>query len=824
MKIIHPEFPVFFLLKEKRKDGTERKMLKTCKTILLTLFLVMAFSVGISADTYDNSVVYVPMDNRPINTDRVQYLIGSIGYNVVMPSEDLYATKLDNQPKNANNTQYGNTTLLLQWLQEKDIAGCNMFVISLDQVLSGGLVNSRVAVFESEDDVQQKYDDIDKILGVLAKDPNNKIYFTDTVMRLASTVEYGGLGENHSNALRSYGSIPRKTLTGDSLTIEKIVQGYAYNTTGVRCENVLKNDNDGSKRALLVANDKAVLNNYLKARERKLRLIDHVLRNEDFRGENVFFFIGIDDSTAGGSVQTNEITYIKNLLGNQGVVFDGADELGMMAISRMYAEQKNQTVSVKVQYFGGNSEIVGNYETAPLSEVISKHLSGINGVETSSNSANVSLLVLTPPANAEKKHSYCMALVNTYLKNIENKVPTIIVDASQNNEYESYLQTLLVENTPLGYLIGYSNWNTIGNSVGIGVTEGLSRYRYLTSSGEKTDAANNAFLKMMTFGFVKDIAYKRSVSNSMYSYIENTLGLNNGNFYGTSANATNRSKIRRALEDQMRTATVPILNNLRKSNVITDLVTYKVEGISTLSISSYYFPWFRVFECDFDVVGGSLTSPHPIVTTPVKEVFVHNSYINGYSDGTFRPENKLTRGEISKMIVSVKQVPTSTYQGTFLDVSEAQWAWSYIEAAANKKYLTGYGDGTFSPEKNMTRAEFAAFLVKVAAAENITINTKNTYFSDVANTAWYYSDVMKASSLGFIKGYEDGTFCPEKEVTRCEGVTMLNRLLKRSLKDEGLSQSGILQQNPFSDINSSYWGYLDVLEAAVTHQYEVSDK
>ena len=88
------------------------------------------------------TVLYLPLDNRPVNDLRVEALADSTGMNVLLPPEDLYATRLDGQTTNANGTQYGDTHALLQWVLDNEDA-CDMLIVSMDQLLSGGLVNSR---------------------------------------------------------------------------------------------------------------------------------------------------------------------------------------------------------------------------------------------------------------------------------------------------------------------------------------------------------------------------------------------------------------------------------------------------------------------------------------------------------------------------------------------------------------------------------------------------------------------------------------------------------------------------------------------------------
>ena len=88
-------------------------------------------------------IAYVPLDDRPDNVERVVYLAESVGYSLVMPEADLYRTRLDGQPTNENGTQYGDIAALYEWVLDQEAAGCDRYILSMDQLLSGGLVNSR---------------------------------------------------------------------------------------------------------------------------------------------------------------------------------------------------------------------------------------------------------------------------------------------------------------------------------------------------------------------------------------------------------------------------------------------------------------------------------------------------------------------------------------------------------------------------------------------------------------------------------------------------------------------------------------------------------
>ena len=124
------------------------------KKRLLSLILLAALLVGMmcpigaandtgeKAEASQGAIVYIPLDDRPLNLRRVQQLADSLDLQLILPDTDLYATKLDGQPKNANGTQSGDRGALMAWLMEQ-AEQYDTFIISLDQLLSGGLMNSR---------------------------------------------------------------------------------------------------------------------------------------------------------------------------------------------------------------------------------------------------------------------------------------------------------------------------------------------------------------------------------------------------------------------------------------------------------------------------------------------------------------------------------------------------------------------------------------------------------------------------------------------------------------------------------------------------------
>lgn len=216
--------------------------------------------------------------------------------------------------------------------------------------------------------------------------------------------------------------------------------------------------------------------------------------------------------------------------------------------------------------------------------------------------------------------------------------------------------------------------------------------------------------------------------------------------------------------------------------------------------------------------GGGVSANTTSDSKEVKTEY-HSPYINGYQDGTFRATSNVTREEVAKMIITVlgEEVNDTVLYTSYTDVTKNRWSAPYIERAKKLSYLIGDTGGTFRPEDNMTRAELAACLVRVAETLGAQ-GEEEVVFSDVSANKWYVDYVTKAGELGLVTGYSDGTFRPENKVTRAETVTMINRMMGRD--PETASELKTIT-SPFTDTPESAWYYMDMLEASVGHNHEV---
>lgn len=198
----------------------------------------------------------------------------------------------------------------------------------------------------------------------------------------------------------------------------------------------------------------------------------------------------------------------------------------------------------------------------------------------------------------------------------------------------------------------------------------------------------------------------------------------------------------------------------------------------------------------------------------------HIGYINGYPDGSVKPEGKITREEIAAILYRVKNheyEKPNVFTAMFPDVPEQRWSALNIEYMANSGVILGYPEGDFKPEKNLTRAEFAALICRFIEIDKA--QSENP-FDDLSEDHWAYEDIMSLYSGGLINGYEDKTFRPQSEISRAEIMTVVNKILGRNPSEEYVKT---LEYNPFNDLDKGKWYYVDVLEATITHNYYLDE-
>lgn len=194
----------------------------------------------------------------------------------------------------------------------------------------------------------------------------------------------------------------------------------------------------------------------------------------------------------------------------------------------------------------------------------------------------------------------------------------------------------------------------------------------------------------------------------------------------------------------------------------------------------------------------------------------HFAYVIGYPDGTVHPNGQITRAEVAtiffRLLKDEVRDGAFTTSNTYSDVAYGKWYNNPISTMSALGIITGYPDGTFKPNKPITRAEFAA----IAARFDETQSGKSATFSDVIGH-WAAKEIGIAYANEWIKGYPDGTFKPDQNITRAEAMTMINRVLER--KPESPADL-LTNMNKWTDnMDTSKWYYLDVQEATNSHAY-----
>lgn len=202
--------------------------------------------------------------------------------------------------------------------------------------------------------------------------------------------------------------------------------------------------------------------------------------------------------------------------------------------------------------------------------------------------------------------------------------------------------------------------------------------------------------------------------------------------------------------------------------------------------------------------------------TPKLNTRDHFAYVQGYPDGTVKPAGSITRAEVAAILFRLMDADSrSLYYSTasgFRDVDSTKWYNTYVATLNNAGVITDSRTGYFRPNDAITRAELAAMLAQFAEKKSAAI-----YFSDVSAGYWAANAIALTANLGWINGYPDGTFGPDKTVTRAELMAMVNRATGRAPESTGALLSGMKTWKDNAD--TARWYYLDVQEATNSHTY-----
>ena len=195
----------------------------------------------------------------------------------------------------------------------------------------------------------------------------------------------------------------------------------------------------------------------------------------------------------------------------------------------------------------------------------------------------------------------------------------------------------------------------------------------------------------------------------------------------------------------------------------------------------------------------------------------HLAYIAGYPDGTIKPLNNISREEVATILYRLLKIDARTkiYSATnsFSDVDSTRWSNEAVSTMANGGYIKGYEDGTFKPENNITRAEFVTIVARFTEART----TDGDYYRDI-DGHWAKGYIQTAADKGWLEGYADGTFRPDEYITRADVIKIMNNMLNRHVDAKGLNEKA----TQWSDNPEGTSYYYDILEATNSHNFERS--
>ena len=199
--------------------------------------------------------------------------------------------------------------------------------------------------------------------------------------------------------------------------------------------------------------------------------------------------------------------------------------------------------------------------------------------------------------------------------------------------------------------------------------------------------------------------------------------------------------------------------------------------------------------------------------------YVH-AYMRGYPDGTFKPNENMTRAEAAALFARInKNFNENKNYMIFLppDVDRTEWYANYLGFCLQKGFLTGYKDGTFRPSAYITRAEFSAAINKgfdFSTNENFQV-----ILNDIEGH-WAEEDIRELTKKGIVNGYPNGNFESDKHITRAEVTVIINKVLDRAPISKNFDE--IIRKEDailFSDVHKGHWAFYNIFEASNDHEH-----
>lgn len=545
----------------------------------------------------EKQIVYIPLDDRPVCYKRVELLAKSTGLQVIIPPKELIKTVLDGQPKTIYNKTCGDIYELKKWFLNLNHSEINYYIICIDQILSGGLVNSRHDYYQTFDQAKEFIDVyLDKSI---IKD--KKVILIDSVDRLACTCGYDGCDLTIYEGTRQYASVARKLLSND-YSLEDIFETYKYD----------ENDNLIDNKSYNLSDE--YLEKYLSNRRRKALVNEYLIhKTKELKSEgfDIYYILGIDDSMPKVTIQTNEIKYFERLISKDfGIIFCGIDELPLMAVTRMSRSiNKIGDVNASFHYIGSGADKPGDvYDTGTILESIDKHLKVLEVNQTNSDSLLHVVMLTYSKSEAERIKDIDDAtnLINSLLD--KNKL-VCVMDLTSSCKAGPF-EKEIIKRVPLSKVFAWSNWNTVANSIGISLSCALARMYYLQGCKNNTIESTINYSILHAFSYFKDVSYKITIQKSIIKY---TRELTNDtrsylNFYEylDVLGDINSYTLDLLLDPSCDVSIFHFMKNLLSGDIIHSIHDGIIEYVPfpKLEVVGCSYPWYRTFELDIDIIKG----------------------------------------------------------------------------------------------------------------------------------------------------------------------------------------------------------------------------
>ncbi|MDY4172835.1 MAG: InlB B-repeat-containing protein [Evtepia sp.] len=193
----------------------------------------------------------------------------------------------------------------------------------------------------------------------------------------------------------------------------------------------------------------------------------------------------------------------------------------------------------------------------------------------------------------------------------------------------------------------------------------------------------------------------------------------------------------------------------------------------------------------------------------------HDPFLFGYPNGTFGPERSITRAEVAQMFYNLllkKDVPITVQ---FEDVPENAWYAQAVNTLASMGMINGVGSDRYEPERAITRAEFSAIATRFGKKTT----AAKTTFVDVPESHWAYQYINVVASYGWVSGYGGNLFGPDDLITRAQAATMTNRMLGRLCDNDAIDRG---EGRVFPDVTNAHWAWYQIAEATTEHDFTIN--